>query len=77
MSEDFFMNPPFDGSALTTIRLPNGFVKHCTVLQANSSPPEAVHPLKTACILAPLLIPLKIGVRMLGCKIVQPNILTP
>jgi hypothetical protein len=30
----------------TMIRLPNGFVKHCTVLQANSSPPEAVHPSK-------------------------------
>ena len=31
---------------LTTIRLPNGFVKHCTVLEANSSPPEAAHPSK-------------------------------
>lgn len=33
--------------------------------------------LRIGCILAPLRIPLKTGVRMLGSKIVQSNILTP
>jgi hypothetical protein len=45
----------------------------CHLSPVTSSCPS----LRIGCILAPLRIPLKTGVRMLGSKIVQPNILTP